>query len=567
MPKQRCFVSVVIPTYNREEQLIKSLEAFKSNNDANIDFEVIVVNDGSKYDANKILQYRNWFNFVYFENEHLGPAYARNFGAKKATGKYIAFIDDDCAITSGWLKSIFSYFEKHKDVIAVGGAVKPMTDNKNWINVYLSETKHLDGPIRVNNKIVNMATANLVVERDAFFAIGGFDSSFVRIGAEDQDLVERLAKYGKIDFSDKIIVLHNHDISFKSFRKKYFTYGQGVKFHNLLRNERNSEEDIYMPYCDKKIDLILKMGKIYVRSRQYLIRWGINKKKMSLLKRLYMSVLSFSQEFFFQYGAATMKSLKKTVKIPKTICFRVTRSCNMKCPFCQAPFNKEHAFLLNDVLNTIKKLKEAGIKSIKFTGGEPYLRKDLNQIIQYCFESEIKPVICTNATMISDEDIKVLKKCHAVVKISIHGLKESHNLLTNSTNYDVTNANVKKLIVAGVAVSLHTLVMPENVDRLEEFLSEYVALGVKKISLIPPVERGRYKDKSDLSFEKIYELHQKLKQKFSTSLDLRLLNFTNDYYVIESNKSLVIERGTENDDTILVEDVLNPVISFKSCVE
>ena len=161
----------------------------------------------------------------------------------------------------------------------------------------------------------------------------------------------------------------------------------------------------------------------------------------------------------------------------------------------------------------------------------------------------------------------MLKKCHAVVKISIHGLKESHNLLTNSTNYDVTNENVKKLIGAGVVVSLHTLVMDENVDRLEEFLSEYAALGIKKISLIPPVERGRYKDKSDLSFEKIYELYQKLKKKFATSLDLRLLDFTNDYYVIESNKSLVIERGTENDDTILAEDVLNPVIAFKSCVE
>ncbi|GHU02859.1 hypothetical protein FACS1894186_8150 [Alphaproteobacteria bacterium] len=220
-----------------------------------------------------------------------------------ARGNLLAFIDDDCVIAGNWLDSILSYMADHADVAAVGGAVKPLRCGGGRINRYLSLTKHLDGPIRINGEIANMASANLIIRRDKFEEIGGFDDRFPYAGAEDQNLLWRLAKIGKLGFSEEIAVLHNHDISFKDFCKKYKRYGQGVTIHNHLMHTAasNEKDDYYVPYCTKNIHLFTKAGKIYCRSKEYLERFDI--KAPDSATRL----LAFLQEFCFQLGSASIR--------------------------------------------------------------------------------------------------------------------------------------------------------------------------------------------------------------------------------------------------------------------
>jgi len=85
-------VSIIIPFYSGKEWLKKALESVF--NQTFKDFEVILVNDGSKENISDILnQYDGRIN--YFEQVNQGPAAARNLGISKATGKYIAFEDSD----------------------------------------------------------------------------------------------------------------------------------------------------------------------------------------------------------------------------------------------------------------------------------------------------------------------------------------------------------------------------------------------------------------------------------------------------------------------------------------
>ena len=85
-------VSIIIPFYSHKDWLIESLESVFAQSYS--DYEVILVNDGSKEDIRDVLEtYKG--RIVYLEQENQGPAAARNYGMSVAKGKYIAFEDSD----------------------------------------------------------------------------------------------------------------------------------------------------------------------------------------------------------------------------------------------------------------------------------------------------------------------------------------------------------------------------------------------------------------------------------------------------------------------------------------
>lgn len=102
-------VSIIIPFYSGKEWLKEALESVF--NQTFKDYEVILVNDGSKEDVSDIIvQYKGRIN--YFEQINQGPAAARNLGISKATGKYIAFEDSDDIWMPTKLEKQVTFMEK-----------------------------------------------------------------------------------------------------------------------------------------------------------------------------------------------------------------------------------------------------------------------------------------------------------------------------------------------------------------------------------------------------------------------------------------------------------------------
>lgn len=91
MPK----VSVIMPVYNVEDYLEKSIESVLNQTLKEIEF--IIVNDGSKDNSKAIIEkyLKSYKNIIYLEKENGGLSSARNHGMKYATGEYIAFLDSD----------------------------------------------------------------------------------------------------------------------------------------------------------------------------------------------------------------------------------------------------------------------------------------------------------------------------------------------------------------------------------------------------------------------------------------------------------------------------------------
>lgn len=103
-------VSVIIPTFNRKELLVRALQSVLAQED--VLFEVWVIDDGSTDGTREMLE-EKFPSVNYFWQENQGPSAARNRGIERARAHWIAFLDSDDEWTPEKLKTQLYYFEKY----------------------------------------------------------------------------------------------------------------------------------------------------------------------------------------------------------------------------------------------------------------------------------------------------------------------------------------------------------------------------------------------------------------------------------------------------------------------
>ncbi len=90
--------SIVVPVYNRPEELRELLESLVGQR-YDHPFEMVVVEDGSTRDAASVIgEYRDRLDLSYWQKPNTGPGDSRNFGMRKARGNYIILVDSDCIL-------------------------------------------------------------------------------------------------------------------------------------------------------------------------------------------------------------------------------------------------------------------------------------------------------------------------------------------------------------------------------------------------------------------------------------------------------------------------------------
>jgi glycosyltransferase involved in cell wall biosynthesis len=113
-------VSIIVPVYNVENYLAKCLNSLIDQTHQNI--EILVVNDGSKDNSEKIIQdYAQKYpeKIKPFAKENGGLSDARNFGIDQATGDYIGFVDSDDYVTPTMFEEMTALAEKHQSKMVI----------------------------------------------------------------------------------------------------------------------------------------------------------------------------------------------------------------------------------------------------------------------------------------------------------------------------------------------------------------------------------------------------------------------------------------------------------------
>jgi glycosyltransferase involved in cell wall biosynthesis len=191
--RARPMFSVVVPTYERHAYLPKLLDCLGRQTFR--DFEVILVDQSAS--PWRVPDKHGSLDILYEHTDLKGTSRARNLGAWLARGQVIAFTDDDCQPEPDWLRNATRYFDDAR-VVGVEGLV-------------LSERIHDPDYRPVTNlgfEGIGFMTANLLLRRDIFNAIDGFDEQFDVPFREDTDLGWRACALGEIPFGHDVRVFH-----------------------------------------------------------------------------------------------------------------------------------------------------------------------------------------------------------------------------------------------------------------------------------------------------------------------------------------------------------------------
>ena len=232
--------SIVIPTYNRPEQLVFCLQACARLDYPCDRFEVIVVDDGGVTPLDEIVtRFHGMLTLRLLRQENTGPAAARNRGASEARGEFLAFTDDDCAPAPNWLRALSTQIVASPDC-AVGG----QTRNALTHNLYSTASQLLISYLlSYYNAVPHAArffpSSNLAFPTKQFRAVKGFDVTYLRAAAEDRELCDRWLNHGyRMIYAAEAVVYHAHALTFRTFLRQHFHYGRGAFCFNQVRARR-----------------------------------------------------------------------------------------------------------------------------------------------------------------------------------------------------------------------------------------------------------------------------------------------------------------------------------------
>ena len=110
-------VSFIVPAYNVEKTIKKCLDSLLNQDNNTINYEIVVVNDGSTDNTRDIVLSYNTTKIQYFEKINGGLSDARNYGVERAKGDYIIYVDSDDYVSTTLLTDIEKYIDAGVDLI------------------------------------------------------------------------------------------------------------------------------------------------------------------------------------------------------------------------------------------------------------------------------------------------------------------------------------------------------------------------------------------------------------------------------------------------------------------
>ena len=206
-------VSIIIVNYNTKSLLSDCIDSVFQNTQK-VTFEIIVVDNGSVDGSREYFENDNRIQYIYSE-ENLGFGKANNVGAKFAIGKFLFLLNPDTLLINNAIKFLVDFLNQNPEVGIVGGNLydsdlKPCLSYRQYLPGLLWEINDMSfgmfdrviyGKRRIFNntnhplKVGYITGADLLIKRDLYNLVSGFDESFF-LYYEETDLCKRVKDLG-----------------------------------------------------------------------------------------------------------------------------------------------------------------------------------------------------------------------------------------------------------------------------------------------------------------------------------------------------------------------------------
>lgn len=414
-------ISIVVPTYNRKDKLKQCLESVFNQDYPQDKIEVIVVDDGSSDGTEAMLKELSKVhpNLRYFSQGRRGPAAARNLGIKNARGDIIAFTDNDCILSSDWAKKMLEAHKLYTDTVAVGGVTK--VDNRKSISVVSQSLSggaiqtNIDGKLET----IFFPTCNVSLKKRCF-SDERFNEFFPLPAGEDLEFFWRLFKNGhKFVYEQSIEIFHDCHPDLKSFFQQAYMYGRGNylvqhihRDHPLLK-EIKTQNNISFVF-----GLIINFIKIprfaYLLSKRLIC----SQNNFSLYEKFQIYLYFALHKIMYLIGNViehmrmakinrenlqkVCGEIKEVTTKPEFIILDVTHRCNLNCNICEIRRDKPiEEFTTDEVKDLIIQSIEWGVEEFVLSGGEPFVREDIFEILDFAKDKNYRIGILTNGILLN----------------------------------------------------------------------------------------------------------------------------------------------------------------------
>ena len=218
--------SIVVPVYNRPQEVLELLESLRAQRYEQ-PYEIVIVEDGSTETSEEVMKAFTDLNIAYYFKENSGPGASRNYGMQRAKGNYYLILDSDCVLPEDYLLAVQNALTaRYTDFFGGPDAAhEDFTTLQKAIN-YAMTSFLTTGGIRGRKKATTNfepRSFNMGISKEAFEASKGFGN--IHPG-EDPDLSIRLWQMG---YTSQLIpeayVFHKRRISWSKFYMQVKKFG------------------------------------------------------------------------------------------------------------------------------------------------------------------------------------------------------------------------------------------------------------------------------------------------------------------------------------------------------
>jgi len=260
-------ISVIIPTYNRANFLLKTIQSVLDQ--SILPYEIIVVDDGSTDETQAIIKDSPFYDkLIYLRQENKGVSSARNRGIDIAKGEWICFLDSDDIWYPSKLEKQIEFHKNNPNILF-------SHTNEEWIfnGKIIKQKKHQQKQSgfcfeqNIHNTLIGAST--VMIHKTIFDKVGLFDES-LKV-CEDYDLWLRILSHYEVrlveDTLIKKIAGHKEQLSFSTPLMDIY------RIEALKKHLNSKYSNIVQKVISKKIEILLKGAKKH-NNKEILDRYG-----------------------------------------------------------------------------------------------------------------------------------------------------------------------------------------------------------------------------------------------------------------------------------------------------
>lgn len=167
---------------------------------------------------------------------------------------------------------------------------------------------------------------------------------------------------------------------------------------------------------------------------------------------------------------ALLKLMLLGKRTPLLVGWALTNRCNLRCKYCNTWSFESRELSIKEIFSIIDELSVLGCARIAFTGGEPLLRNDIQDIISYSKDKRIYTGINSNGILVPEKIAQI--KHIDLLMLSLDGPQETHDYLRGRGSYKSTLTAIDTAVKHNLKIATTTVLTKHNLNYVDFILEK-----------------------------------------------------------------------------------------------